>query len=77
VKNQEGINVFELQKLIDKKFNYSWALVGDSGQSSKLLVREENKKVFGNFHYLNYSTTPPFWDGVRGRSVPVGILAYE
>jgi len=77
ITNQRGISVFELQELLNKKFDYSWAVVGDSGQSSKLLVNKGVRKVFGNFHYLNYTTTPPYWDGIVGRPIPAGVLAYE
>lgn len=76
-KNQKGLDVFELQSVLMEKFNYSWAIVGDSGQSSKLFYCNKTRKVFGNLHYLNYETTPPYWDGVRGRFIPTAVLAYE
>jgi hypothetical protein len=76
-KDQVGISVLELQKILKQKFNFSWAVVGDSGQSSKLLLNHKTKQVFGNLHYLNYKTDPPSWDGIKGRSIPIAILAYE
>jgi len=75
--NQVGISVLELREIIKQKFNFSWAVVGDSGQSSKLFLNHKTKQVFGNLHYLNYKTNPPSWDGIKGRSIPVAILAYE
>ncbi len=78
IKNQKGITIFELQEILINKFNYLWGCVGDSGQSSKLmLVNQGNKEVFGNMHYQNYRYDPPVWDGVNGRSIPVALLAYE
>lgn len=77
IENQTGISTFELQKILKQKFDYSWAIVGDSGQSSKLLLNHKTKKIFGNLHYLNYKTNPPSWDGIKGRSIPTAILAYE
>jgi len=74
VKNQNGISAFELQEILIKKFDYLWACVGDSGQSSKLMVGD---KVYGNMHYQNYSGRKPFWDGINGRSIPIALLAYE
>jgi hypothetical protein len=76
-KDQKGLDVFELQSLLAKKFNYSWGVVGDSGQSGKLFYNNNIKKIFGNLHYLNFETTPPYWDGLRGRFIPTAILAYE
>jgi len=76
-KNQKGLDIFELQSVLVEKFDYSWAIVGDGGQSSKLFYCNETRKVFGNLHYLNYETTPPYWDGVRGRFIPTAVLAYE
>ncbi|HRI05699.1 MAG TPA: hypothetical protein PLV59_02010 [Candidatus Dojkabacteria bacterium] len=77
VPNQNGITVYELQDLILKKFDYTWGVVGDSGQSSKLFVRENGERtVYGNLHYINYSKTESYWDGINGRPVSVGLLAY-
>ncbi len=78
IKNQSGITVFELQELLSRRFDYSWACVGDSGQSSKLmLINGANREVYGNMHYQNYRQEPPTWDGENGRPIPVALLAYE
>ncbi len=77
VKNQEGLSVFELQTILQKKFDYSWACVGDSGQSSKLMVIGDTAEIYGNMHYQNYSGKSPVWDGKNGRHIPVALLAYE
>lgn len=77
VSNQNGLTVYELQELLLKKFDYNWAIVGDSGQSSKLIVVEDGKRnVYGNLHYINYTKGKPFWDGENGRPVSVGLFAY-
>lgn len=77
VKNEEGLTVFELQELLTRKFNYIWACVGDSGQSSKLMVNGDTTEIYGNMHYQNYSGVSPIWDGKNGRYIPVALLAYE
>lgn len=78
IKNQEGITAFELQDILKEKFDYQWACVGDSGQSSKLMVLNgDTREVYGNMHYQNYKGQKPVWDGLNGRSIPVALLAYE
>jgi hypothetical protein len=75
--NQNGITVYELQELLLKKFNYHWAVVGDSGQSSKLFINNKDKrKVYGNLHYINYLKKYPYWDGLNGRPIGVALIAY-
>jgi len=75
--NQEGINIFELQEVLAKKFDYIWASVGDSGQSSKLMIKDDTTQIYGNMHYQNYRSDPPVWDGENGRRIPVALIAYE
>ncbi len=78
VRNQDGITVFELQEILRKKFEYLWACVGDSGQSSKLMViNGDTREIYGNMHYQNYRGQTPAWDGGNGRPIPVALLAYE
>lgn len=77
IDGQQGLSVFELQDVIRSKFNYLWACVGDSGQSSKLMTKSDTTLIYGNMHYQNYKNNPPTWDGENGRPVPVALLAYE
>ena len=78
VRNQDGITVFELQDILRKKFEYLWACVGDSGQSSKLMViNGDTRDIYGNMHYKNYDGQIPVWNGLNGRPIPIALLAYE
>lgn len=78
IKSQTGISVFELQDILKERFEYEWACVGDSGQSSKLMViNGDTKEIYGNMHYQNYRGQTPVWDGLNGRPIPVALLAYE
>jgi hypothetical protein len=78
ITNQEGVSVFELQDILKARFEYEWACVGDSGQSSKLMViNGDTKEIYGNMHYQNYRGQTPVWDGLNGRPIPVALLAYE
>jgi hypothetical protein len=78
IENERGINVFELQDYLINKFKYIWCVVGDSGQSSKLmLVKNGRKNIFGNMHYINYNSESAYWDGENGRPISTAILAYE
>jgi len=77
IKGQEGMSVFELQDVLKSRFDYLWACVGDSGQSSKLLIKSDIAEIYGNMHYQNYRGLAPTWDGNNGRPVPVALLAYE
>lgn len=78
VRSQDGITVFELQEILRMKFDYLWACVGDSGQSSKLMViNGDTRDIYGNMHYQKYGDRAPTWDGICGRSIPVALLAYE
>ena len=74
----DGLSVYELQELLLNKFNYDLAVVGDSGQSSKLMLADgEKREIYGNLHYLNNLKKPPSWDGLNGRHVSVALLVYE
>jgi len=76
--DQRGITVFELQEYLLDKFKYIWGVVGDSGQSSKLMfVKDGKRNIFGNLHYINYNSASAYWDGINGRPISTAILAYE
>jgi len=75
---QSGMSVFELQDVLRKKFDYLWGCVGDSGQSSKLMIKNGDiREIYGNMHYQNLKTQPPAWDGLKGRPIPAALLVYE
>lgn len=72
----EGLNTFELQELLAKKFDFKSCAVCDSGQTSKLCVNIGGKlRIFGNLHYVNYSAKKPYPDGVNGRAIPSAVVA--
>ena len=78
VKGQEGMNFKELHHLLKTKFKFQKGFCLDSGQTSKLVVRLNNKfRVFGNKHYLNFKYYPPKWDGINGRDIPSALIIYK
>lgn len=78
IDDQKGVTIFELQEYLLNKFKYNWCVVGDSGQSSKLMFVKDNKRnVFGNLHYVNYNSGHAYWDGINGRPISTAVIAYE
>lgn len=78
IPSQQGVTISELQEILNERFVFEWAVVGDSGQSSKLMVVENGeRKVYGNLHYMNYKSDKAYWDGENGRLITVALLAYD
>lgn len=77
--SQAGLNLLELHKLVSQKFNFEIAAVCDAGQSSKICLKKTNGnfQVFGNLHYINFTSAKPKWDGIRGRAIPSALIAYQ
>jgi len=76
-KNQTGLNIYELHKLLSKKFNFTEAAVCDAGQSSKICIKKnEEYQVFGNLHYIDFTGPKPKWNGINGRAITSALIAY-
>ncbi len=77
-KNQEGLNIYELQYLVSSRYNFENAYISDAGQSSRIVFFDgEKSSIYGNMHYLNYKGDFPVWSGREGRFVPGALLAYN
>jgi len=77
-KEQEGLNIYELQELLSKKFDFIKCGVCDGGQTSKLCINNrDGLKIFGNLHYVNYSLEAPKRDGRNGRPIPSALIGFS
>ena len=75
---QRGLNIFELHNILLTRFNFTKAFVCDAGQSSKMVLRQGRRFfVYGNRHYLKYSTKGARKNGFYGRKIPSALIVYK
>lgn len=77
IAQQQGMSYADLVDYLYQKYpNISWAVNCDGGQSSKLIIKQNNKiKPYGNLHYLNLIKSMAQWDGWRGRPITSCVIA--
>lgn len=73
---QQGMSLRDLSDYIYKNNKIIWAVSCDSGQSSKICFKQNNKlRVYGNLHYLSFKNNIPKWIGRNGRAIASCAIA--